>query len=691
MSGTDASARQELPRERAWHALSSGPVVVFRWVNAPGWPVEFVSPNVFGMFGVTAQDLLSGAVRYSDLVHPDDLARVTQEVDAAVAQDRIAFGQSYRFRRADGEYRHLYDHTVVVRDAAGVVTHFEGYVYDDTRRLQTELALREEEEDSRKLVRIAEVLAGDLTYQDLCSHALSALQDYVPMVRASLYLQRTAAPHFVDRVASVKRTSFLEEHGRVDLRLNGWYRAALYASLPIIAVDVATDPRFADADFARVGLRSIIVIPMRLRIGRDGYLVLGNRAEDDPIPDSTRLRRFLKRLGVLLATAMDRVRTLMERQAIEEQLQQAQKMEAVGMLSGGVAHNFNNTLTVILGYTSMLLEGGSFSEADHAKLLAVYNAGESSAAAVRQLLDFSRKQKEQNARPIDVGQVVDGLEMMLGPLLGERLQLSVEKSEDLGFTYLEPGELEMILMNLAVNAKDATRGKGRLRFRAGRQPCHDEDRGECIVLEIIDDGEGMSEEIQQRLFEPFFTTKEEGHGTGLGLAAVYGVVQRAGGDIHVESEVGVGTAFKLLLPRMEEVETRSHGNSGRTRPTGGSGVILLAEDQESVRHLTVESLRSSGFTILSAADGEQALELLEQATDGVDLLLTDVVMPGMDGLELCRRFAAACPDVPILLMSGFVDRAFPGASKEAQGIPLLQKPFTSLQLIEAVTAAMAQA
>ncbi|MGB0953036.1 MAG: ATP-binding protein [Planctomycetota bacterium] len=689
MSGLPPSDPQG-PQAEAWRYLRGGPVVVFRWANQDGWPVEYVTPNVLEMFGHSAEDFLSGKVPYASVVHPDELARVGQEVMDAQEQGLENFEQSYHFLRADGAVRHLYDYTVVHRDEHGHATHFEGYVLDDTARQSAEQALREEEEDSTRLVGVAETLASDIDYQELCSHALDAIRDYADMCRASLFLQDAEDRCILRRMGCVTPSPELETKVLYDIRDNPWYRRALNNNDLEVCVDVLADPECSGGDFDRADLRSLVVIPMRLAAGGAAYLALGNPASAQPIEDSLRFRRFLRRLGVLLSTAMDRVWTVHQRQAMERQLHHAQRMEAVGLLAGGVAHNFNNTLTVILGYTSMLLSEDGVREDDKAKLRAVMNAGEGSAAAVRQLLEFSRKQKTHEPRLVAVKKVMEGQDLMLRPLIGEGMELEIDLGSDLGALFLEPGELEMVLMNLAINAKDATNAEGSLAISVRHRLAKEEGHQDVVRFEISDNGSGMSEEVRLRLFEPFFTTKEEGHGTGLGLAAVYGVVQRAGGTIEVDSSPGHGTTFRLQLPWFPWETEEDAVPAAEPHFDGTGQVVLLVEDQESVRALAEQTLKLVGFTVLVAEDGEAACSYADDPTQTIDLLLSDVVMPRMDGLELCRRFSMRRPETPILLMSGFVDRVFPGAGPEAQGIPFLRKPFTGTQLLEAASMALAK-
>lgn len=540
-------------------------------------------------------------------------------------------------------------------------------------------------------MQIAEILAGDLTYQELCSHAFEALQDYVKVHRASLFLQDGPEPYRLQCIANVNRSPKLVERKFVDLRENPWYENLMSSEEPTITLDVLQDPNCSGEDFAVADIHSLIAIPIRLSGGKYAHFSVANRRTDPQLEDTPRLRRFLSRLGVLFSTALDRVSTLMDQLAMAEQLHQAHKMEAVGLLAGGIAHNFNNTLTVILGYSSLLLDDPNLSPDKRAKLQAIFNAGESSAAAVRQLLEFSRKQKSFDPQAVDVGQVLSGLELMLRPLIGESLSLQLEIADDLGYVFLEPGELEMILMNLAVNAKDAIGLKGVLQIRVFMEaPGPEAEATPFVVFEIEDNGSGMSEEVRRRLFEPFFTTKDEGHGTGLGLSAVYGVMKRAEGQIEVEEGASGGTLCRFRLPQTlpPEQGPAPAKCQGSIRASGRR--ILLVEDQQPVRRFAADSLRLQGFEVVVAGDGEEAIETASALEQPIHLLLSDVVMPGMDGLGLCKRFAKLFPEVPILLMSGFVDRVFPSAKPEAQGIPFLRKPFTATELLTAVQQAMDQ-
>jgi PAS domain S-box-containing protein len=368
-----------------------------------------------------------------------------------------------------------------------------------------------------------------------------------------------------------------------------------------------------------------------------------------------------------------------ERLRLVEQLQQAAKMEAVGQLAGGVAHDFNNLLTPILGYSEMLtemLQPGT-SEQHHAAEIAAM--GERAAALTRQLLAFSRKQV---LRPtvVDLDHILKGLAKMLRRLIDEDVEIEWLLADNLGSVLADPGQLEQVIVNLAVNARDAMPGGGVLSIRTcGRHLGPDQAEalglkaGNCVQLEVSDTGTGMDAETRSRIFEPFFTTKAMGRGTGLGLSTVYGIVGQSGGAIEVESRVGQGTTFRILLP-----EVASPVEQSVTPPresAGGYETLLVAEDDETVRALLERVLVAAGYTVLTAATGDEALRLAKDHSEPIHLLLSDVVMPGLHGQGLASELAAIRPETRVLLMSGYSSapsRDSLGSPKES---PFLEKPF----------------
>ena len=383
-------------------------------------------------------------------------------------------------------------------------------------------------------------------------------------------------------------------------------------------------------------------------------------------------------------------RDVTESRALEQQLLQAQKMEAVGRLAGGVAHDFNNLLTAILGYADLMEERVSGDEDLSANLREIRTAGQRAAALTRQLLAFSRKQILQ-PRTLDLNTVVTSIEKMLRRLIGEDIEIVTRLAPSVGSVRADPGQIEQVLVNLAVNSRDAMPRGGTLAIetsdvtldagfaaaRPGAAP------GPHAVLTVRDTGVGMTDDVKAHAFEPFFTTKTKGEGTGLGLATVYGIVKQSGGYVSVESEPGRGTTFRIYLPRVEE-PAEPPGEEPASQPPRGHETILLVEDEEAVRRLSRSVLVARGYTVLEAVSGEEALEAARAHPGRIHLLLTDLVMPKVGGRELATRLAATRPETKALFVSGYTDEAIAQHGALEPGIAFLQKPFTPLALARKV-------
>ena len=371
------------------------------------------------------------------------------------------------------------------------------------------------------------------------------------------------------------------------------------------------------------------------------------------------------------------------RKQLEGQLLQSQKMEAVGQLAGGVAHDFNNLLTVITGYSAILLETLDLAAPDRADLEEIKRAAERAAGLTRQLLAFSRKQIMQ-PRVLDLNvEVIAGLDKMLRRLIGEDVELVLALDPGLDLVKADPGQLEQVLMNLAVNARAAMPGGGRLTIETSNVDLGADQAarlsvkpGRYVMLAVSDTGAGMSREAVARMFEPFFTTKEAGRGTGLGLATVYGIVKQSGGDIWVYSEPGQGTTFKVYLPTVEQTAAAATTMLSTAPLQRGSETILLVEDDETLRVLSRRILQSRGYTVLEAVNGEDALAVCEGYEQRIDLVATDVVMPRMNGRVLVERLTAQRPAVRVLFMSGYTDDDILRRGIVDPRMAFLQKPFT---------------
>ncbi|MGH3103067.1 MAG: ATP-binding protein [Gaiellaceae bacterium] len=365
-----------------------------------------------------------------------------------------------------------------------------------------------------------------------------------------------------------------------------------------------------------------------------------------------------------------------EQARLEEELRQSQKMESVGRLAGGVAHDFNNLLMAISGYGDLALARlGPDAGALRANLEGIKQAAERATSLTRQLLAFSRKQILQ-PKVLDLNGVVAGMDGLLRRLIGEDVEVVTVFDPAVGRVEADPGQLEQVLVNLAINARDAMPGGGTLTIETASAPPG------RVLLSVSDTGSGIDPETKKRIFEPFFTTKDMGKGTGLGLSTVYGIVAQSGGSIEVESTPGAGATFRVYLPVVEQAPEQGDGADGGAE--GGSGTILLVEDEDIVRNLIIEILERYGYTVLAAAGPEQGLEIGERYGASIDLLLTDVVMPKMSGRELAQRLLAARPSARLIYMSGYTDGALLEHGVLADGTMFLQKPFSSEELARKV-------
>ena len=510
-----------------------------------------------------------------------------------------------------------------------------------------------------------------------------------------------------DRIEPVAR--FGRDDGYIDaIRLGysgervsrGPAAQAMRTGAVAVSNDIANDPDFYwKAEALRSGLRSCAVLPLRTVDTTQTLLAIYGEKTDFFRDEEVAV---LASLADNIAFALESAENEGARRTLEEQLRQAQKMEAIGRLASGVAHDFNNILSVILGYSELIGRKLNPKEPLWADLEAIRTAGLRAANLTKQLLAFSRQQVLE-PKVLDLNDSITEMESMLRRLLGADVELTTRLAAHLWNVKVDPGQVQQIVMNLVVNARDAMLEGGRLAIetrnvdlreggagdpidlRGGAPGGHDAiSPGSYVVLRVTDNGIGMDAQTRSRIFEPFFTTKEIGRGTGLGLATVFGIVMQSGGRIEVDSDPGRGTTFKVYLPRAEGPASLRPSQRSAPESPGGGETILIVEDDEQVRKVARDILQPCGYHVLEASNGGEALLICEQHAEAIHLLLTDVVLPRMSGRQLAERLAPIHPEMKVLYMSGYTDDAILHHGVLDSGVAFLQKPLTAGSLTRKV-------
>jgi PAS domain S-box-containing protein len=625
--------------------VENSPVVLVQWLPGEGWPVEYVSVNI-AQFGYAAGDFHAGRLRWADIMLPEDRRRLEAESARSRASGVRSTRQEYRIVTADGRVRWMEDRTSVVDLADGQPRH-QGIVIDITERKQREDAEREAELRLRSILERVQLVAvmvdarGRVTF---CNGYLLSLTGWT-------------------REEVVGRDwfeLFVPEPRRQEVRRR--FEEALAQGIPAVSFEN----------------------PIVTRDGKVRQILWDSAVVRDSAGASIGAASF--------------GRDMTEQRELESQYRQSQKMEAVGQLAGGIAHDFNNLLQVIAGYANLVLEDLPAGAPLHSEIVEIKQASDRATSLVRQLLAFSRRQPMER-RPIQLNDTIANLLRMLRRVIGEHVELEFAPGGDVPTILADAGQIEQVLLNLCVNARDAMPGGGRItiatgRERIGREFCEQRPwahPGEFVVVQVADTGPGIPPEVLEHIFEPFFTTKEVGKGTGLGLATVYGIVKQHDGMIDVSGGATGGTSFRIFFPATPAAAPGDEPAGPPGTASAGHETILLAEDEELVRTLALRVLEQGGYRVVVAKDGAEAIALVESRGAEIDLALLDVVMPKANGLQVRARIRAIQPGMAVLFCSGYSRQMLPDSLVPAdEGIELLVKPYAPRLLLDRVRAALAR-
>lgn len=616
---------------RLRQVLTSSPAVLYATrVTTEGFVPIWVSDNIEQVSGYRASEAI-GPDWWIGHIHPDDKARVLLQLDRLRREGRLS--TEYRFRCVDESYRWFHDDARLRADELGKEVEVFGAWLDITEQKHAESALRESE----------------LRFRELAENVREVFFINEPETGQALYL----SPAYEAMFGHTREYAYATPNAWLE-RVHPDDRGRLLTSM---ASTDAEKPPEEDV----------------FRLLRPDGSVRWIRGRATPVFDES--GKLIRVVGI--------VEDITELRRTQQQLFQSQKLEAVGRLAGGVAHDFNNLLTVIIGTGELMVEDLAEIDPLRENVKEILQAASRAGVLTRQLLAFSRQQVLE-LRVIDLNGLIGNMDKMLRRVIGEDVELDSALNPELGAVRADSGQLEQVVLNLVVNARDAMTDGGKLTLEttnveldqvyvAAHEPVRS---GSYVMLAVTDTGTGMTETVQASIFEPFFTTKPPGKGTGLGLATVYGIVKQSGGFIWVYSEPGKGTTFKIYLPRVAEAPESPPVRSSAVEPMRGTETILVVEDETMVRSLVRAALVRRGYGVLEAASGGEALLMCEGHPEAIHLLVTDVIMPAMTGPDLAGRLMPLRPGMKVLYMSGYADRAITRHHMLEPGVAFLEKPFT---------------
>ena len=630
---TGALREQQQLAGRLLSLMNNVPGVVYR--GLPDWSLTFVGAEVERLTGYTAEEVLQVSASWREIIHPDDLPSVKMAFRSAVGEQRKVLCVEYRIRHRDGEYRWFEDRRQLIYNPDGSLDHVDGLLLDISEPKRVEKELRASNE------------------------ALNVLIESSPLA-----------------IMAIDEQGYVTLWNPASERMFGWTREEAIGRLnPVVPEENIAEFHSLREQVLREGGFSA----RELRRQKKGGAPIEISLSTAPMRDA---RGNISGIMSVMEDITERKRIEEALRQSEDKFRQAQKMEAVGRLAGGVAHDFNNLLTAIRGYSDLLLHRLDASSPYRKDVEEIHKAGERASTLTQQLLAFSRKQVLQ-PKVLDLNQVVAGMEEMLGRMIGEDIDLITVLRPDLWSVKVDKGQFEQVIMNLVVNAQDAIDGGGKVTVETGNVYLDDDyvslhsvvTPGAYVMLAVSDTGSGMDDETAARLFEPFFTTKEQGKGTGLGLSTVYGIVKQSDGYIWVYSEPNQGTVFKIYFPRHDSPSSVENPEQLPADSPRGHETILLVEDEVLVRVLVRDVLTGHGYSVLEAKDGADAMGVAVSHRGPIHLMIADVVMPNMGGPEVAVSLAPLLHDMKVLFMSGYTDEAIAQRGILRPGTSFLQKPF----------------
>ena len=609
----------------------------------------YVSPQVKNILGYRPEDCLNDPQFWWSHLNPEDHPIALLEDNWEAGRP---FQVEYRMRRQDGTEVWIRDEALIFLDEASGKRMTRGLMIDITEQKRAHKARHDSEE----------------RYRSFVSQSTEGIYrtEHDPPVPIHLPVD--------EQIALSLKSGYIAECNDAMAKMYGLEDARQMLGKRLSELLIADDP--VTREFMRNYIQS-------------GYRITDWESHERDVSGRVKIFRNTM-MGIVedgkLARNWGIQRDVTERMHLEDQLRNAQQLEAIGRLAGGVAHDFNNILSIIMGHGELLLRTVELDERVRSGLEQIQRAAERAATLTQQLLAFSRKQVLQ-PQVLDLNSAVADVQKMLARVIGEDIELIARLHPSLLLVKADPGQVEQVLMNLAINARDAMPQGGKLTMITSNLDVIPEQSreyelvpGRYVMLEVADTGHGIDSATLSHIFEPFFTTKPTGKGTGLGLSTVYGIVKQSGGNIQVESKPGLGTVFRTYFPAEDGAVHRRHERLASEKVAGGSETILIAEDEPDLRDLTRIFLQDYGYTVIAAASAEEAVEMAESLADPIHLLLTDVIMPGMSGRQLAERILNKRPDAKIVYMTGYTDDMVMQHNVLGPGVQLLQKPFTRADL-----------